>query len=152
MKKHSTAVEVLELFAEVHHLADWRVSHAPAAGGLEAARRAWRDRQEERGLCRSCKRPARPGRRYCTVHLADAAARASAWQRENRERSRAARRERYHATHVPKPRKRLPAEVIRERTRERQRAWYLRTRQVFGVTRCGVCRAQGHNRQTCGEA
>lgn len=64
----SRTLEVLELFAEAHHLVDRHEAHSPHAGGLALVRRAWRLRQAERGECRSCRRPALAGRRYCDVH------------------------------------------------------------------------------------
>jgi hypothetical protein len=74
----SRMLEVLELFAEASGLVDRGVSHHPQAGGLEGYRVAWRERQVERGECRSCRRPSLEGRRYCAVHRARNIARALA--------------------------------------------------------------------------
>ncbi len=42
----------------------------------ESRRKAYREKQEERGMCRSCKQSTKPGRRYCVAHLAKANERA----------------------------------------------------------------------------
>jgi hypothetical protein len=44
----------------------------------ESRRMAYRAKHEEGGICRSCKRPAKPGRKYCETHLAQASARVKA--------------------------------------------------------------------------
>lgn len=63
---------ILEDFAELHHLVERRETENHNAGGLEARRRAWRARQQERGSCSSCRRPAvtSDGRwPLCAIHL-----------------------------------------------------------------------------------
>jgi hypothetical protein len=51
---------------------------ATEEGGLEAMRRAWRERQANSGLCRSCRTVADPGSKYCAKHRAKNAERARA--------------------------------------------------------------------------
>lgn len=69
--------DVLEEFAEVAKLGGARHDIEASAGfDPESARKAYREKQERRGLCRSCTRPAKQGRRYCIEHLARANARA----------------------------------------------------------------------------
>lgn len=70
-----SCIEILEEFVEAA-----RQGHNPEhepwteAGGLEAARHAYRERHRARGLCRSCTRPAVLNKRgtrlttYCAVH------------------------------------------------------------------------------------
>lgn len=43
---------------------------------VESLRVAYRSRHEHIGLCRSCRRNAKPGRKYCVAHLAKAGERA----------------------------------------------------------------------------
>jgi len=77
-------LDVLAEFADVHHLVDRSTSHSPHAAGLEGLRVAYRDRNAERGLCRSCPLPAVPGRQTCHVHLAANADRARrSWRARN---------------------------------------------------------------------
>lgn len=57
---------------------------ATDAGGLEALRRAYRERHISKGLCRSCPSHAVPGRRSCAKHLQDRLASASAYYHANR--------------------------------------------------------------------
>ena len=67
---------ILREFAEVQHFVERRV--ATEEGGLEALRQAYRERQERRGLCRSCRRPSDPGSKSCATHRAMNTARAMA--------------------------------------------------------------------------
>lgn len=70
-----SALELLEEFVEAAQLG-CNPEREPwtEAGGLEAARAAYRARHAERGLCKWCTRPAVPNRRgtklttYCAVH------------------------------------------------------------------------------------
>jgi hypothetical protein len=76
------AREVLEEFAAVC------VGFRDARGGRwfdaemdhnldpESRRIAYREKHEQAGMCRSCKRPAKEGRKYCQTHLDRANARA----------------------------------------------------------------------------
>lgn len=73
--KHLERCILLE-FVEVQHFIERRV--ATEEGGLEALREAYRERQERRGLCRSCRRPADDGSKSCAIHRAMNAARAMA--------------------------------------------------------------------------
>lgn len=79
-------IEILELFAEAHHLFLWRAS--TESGGLEALRRDYRRRQASRGLCVSCPRPAvtKPGRwSLCHVHVEHGRERARRFQARKRQ-------------------------------------------------------------------
>lgn len=60
-------VGILTEFADAQARRKRRV--ATEESGLEAIRKAWRDRQRIRGECRSCRSPAVNGRRSCARHL-----------------------------------------------------------------------------------
>ncbi len=47
---------------------------------------AYRQKHEEQGVCRSCKVKAKPGRKYCEKHLAEAAKRVRAGSQALRQR------------------------------------------------------------------
>ena len=69
---------ILEEFAN----ASLAARRAPRPEGVDAnldaesLRRAYRARHEAVGLCRSCRRNAKTGRKYCPAHLAKAGERA----------------------------------------------------------------------------
>ncbi len=79
------AREVLEIFAEAQRRIERRV--ATEEGGLEALRRAYRERQKAKGLCVSCPEHADAGSVYCARHRREAGRRGMSWHEANRERS-----------------------------------------------------------------
>lgn len=90
MAAMSLQVEILQLFADAQRFAARRV--ATEEGGLEALRRAYRDRQTAKGLCRSCPMPALPGGTECARHQFAHRQRNRDWWRANGERRNAAKR------------------------------------------------------------
>lgn len=52
----------------------------------ESRRMAYRQKHEDQGVCRSCKVKAKPGRKYCEKHLAEASKRVKAGSMAMRER------------------------------------------------------------------
>lgn len=75
--------DVLEEFAEVQSMIARTMSTALAEGlrqPLASIHKAYRARQRERGLCRSCARLAAPNRASCDDHLHKARLRAYASQ------------------------------------------------------------------------
>lgn len=80
---------ILREFTEVQHFVERRVATEEA--GLEALRKAWRERQAKRGECRSCRRPADPGSKSCRKHREENAARARAANAKRRAERRVAK-------------------------------------------------------------
>ncbi len=78
-----SVVEILEEFVEAARIGvidPFSEAEGKVSPPLESIRRAYRARNHDRGQCRSCPRPAAPGRASCSKHLEKANARARASQ------------------------------------------------------------------------
>lgn len=154
-------VGILEEMAFLHHFVPrtpWRYTEY---GGLEACRRAYRERNRAKGLCVSCRQPTVVGLQVCIRHRQKQRDKARARRRsstnENTFTSSELHRVRRTLTRIfalamtKKTRCSSCGEVGHNRTRcalpssERRPRYYA----VKSATFCSSCGERGHNRRTC---